>query len=629
MAEAQTVSEFAERVLFSNSLEEKLTHAPPALILDPPRKGTFRTPSLPGRPEELRPRANSGKSPFPSEQQIHNEEQRGILLHFFTNHELLAVELMALALLKFPDAPDSFRKGVLRTLQEEQNHTRWYLERMKSCGLRFGDHHLSPMIWSHISSMESPLDYVSRLSLTFEQANLDYAKYYSEILKKAGDHESSQLLAQIYKDEIAHVGHGLKWLRRWKENAQSDWDAWNQQLHFPLSPIRAKGQAPFNEEGRRKAGLDSHFINSLKHFQSSRGRSPDLYWFNPEVEISCTSSNYQAPKQLEALAADLEYAFALAAPSADDLLLLRKLPSDKHREALAQYRLTFPEVAPLSDLSRIRQTRNIREERPWGIPNPTLLSKELALVLRQEIDPQPIPSAICQSAEEIHHFIEAHPVDDWVAKPLHSAAGRGLRRFSKTALESLPKFSVKHLIEPWLEKTLEFSLLYHSHPAGQGGLNFLGISYQEVSERGQWISSTSTRKPASILPPEQARLLATKILPAAKNEIHKALGRLLKKHQYHGPLCIDSFLYQDEGHLSWQRVSEINVRWSMGRLAHQLRLKLSPDRSLTLTTALKKELATMGALENTILLGDPTTAHQRVPIVNFLPSHKTRPLFMA
>ena len=77
---------------------------------------------------------------------------------------------------------------------------------MRDCGIKFGDYHLSPMIWSHISSMESPLDYVSRLSLTFEQANLDYAKHYSQVLARAGDQKSADLLSKIYRDEIAHVG---------------------------------------------------------------------------------------------------------------------------------------------------------------------------------------------------------------------------------------------------------------------------------------------------------------------------------------------------------------------------------------------------------------------------------------
>ena len=46
---------------------------------------------------------------------------------------------MALVLLKFPEAPPEFRSGVLRTLKEEQMHTKLYLKRMAECGVDFGD----------------------------------------------------------------------------------------------------------------------------------------------------------------------------------------------------------------------------------------------------------------------------------------------------------------------------------------------------------------------------------------------------------------------------------------------------------------------------------------------------------
>ena len=608
MADPTTVSEFAERVLMSHSLEEKLTHAPKSLILDPPKRGGFKLPDLPGRPEHLRPQANDGKSPFPSADQLHDEEQRAVLLHFFANHELLAVELMALALLKFPDAPDSFRRGVLRTLQEEQNHTRWYLQRMKECGVNFGDYNLSPMIWSHISDMESPLDYVSRLSLTFEQANLDYAKHYSAVLAQAGDPKTAKILNKIYHDEIAHVGYGVKWLRRWKENAQSDWDAWHQQLHFPLSPIRAKGMAPFNDEGRRKAGLDEDFIAKLKRFQSSRGRSPDLYWFNPDVEPAAASKSWTAPKRLDELAADLEYAFALAAPSEDDIILLRKTPTDSHLAYLAQHGLSFPEIAPFHELQKIRSERKIRNERPWGHPRPELLSKEFGIKLRQLVDPSPLPATICQTHDEARRIMESSPHQNWIAKPLFSSAGRGIKKLSLNS-PKLP--SPPFLLEPWLEKELEFSMLFQINSPKQGGIRFLGLSQQEVSADGQWISSTSNPKPASHLTSGQARLISNTVLPEAKKHFPAMLKELLEGLSYIGPVCIDSFLHRTSDGLEWHRVSEINSRWSMGRLAHQLRLKLSPGRSLTLTTM---SPAAALATDGIILLGDPKSAHQRVPV---------------
>jgi hypothetical protein len=91
-----------------------------------------------------------------------------------------------------------------------------------------------------------------------------------------------------------------------------------------------------------------------------------------------------------------------------------------------------------------------------------------------------------------------------------------------------------------------------------------------------------------------------------------ALGGILQETSYFGPVCIDSFLYLDSEGLHWHRVSEINARWSMGRLAHQLRLKLSPHRFLTLGFLdIKSALAS----KNVILLGDPATASTRVPFV--------------
>ena len=106
----------------------------------------------------------------------------GRLLHFFANHELLATELMALVLLKFPDAPAAFRKGVFETLKDEQEHTRLYMERMKSCGISLGDFPVSGYFWRCVAPMEHPIDYVAGLCLTFEQANLDFAGHYGQAL---------------------------------------------------------------------------------------------------------------------------------------------------------------------------------------------------------------------------------------------------------------------------------------------------------------------------------------------------------------------------------------------------------------------------------------------------------------
>src|SRR4030095_7020087 len=114
--------------------------------------------------------------------------------------------------------------------------------------------------WRSISGMQNPMDYVAGLSLTFEQANLDFARQFAAGFKQVGDEESARLLDKIYRDEIAHVAYGLKWFRKWKNPRESDWEAFCHQLRFPLSPQRAKGGMSINVEGRRAAGLDAEFI---------------------------------------------------------------------------------------------------------------------------------------------------------------------------------------------------------------------------------------------------------------------------------------------------------------------------------------------------------------------------------
>src|SRR5579859_3266934 len=246
--------QFAEEVLFAQTLEGKLLC--PSNVTDERPGPAITAPAMPGRPPDLqfKPK-NTGKAKLPSVRDLEQPAQRCRLLHFFANHELLATELMALVLLRFPDTPPAFRRGVLQTLREEQQHTRWYLDRMHECGISFGELPVSGYFWRSISSMESPLDYVAGLSLTFEQANLDFARSFSRAFAQVGDAESSRLLERIYQDEIGHVAYGLNWFRKWKDPKLSDWEAFCRQLKFPMSAQRAKGPG-YNVAGRLAAGLD-------------------------------------------------------------------------------------------------------------------------------------------------------------------------------------------------------------------------------------------------------------------------------------------------------------------------------------------------------------------------------------
>ncbi len=252
--------EWAVRILGADTLEEKLfspdkltDHEPgPSMIWNEPVRPQGMGFTLRGRDGKL-----------PSFQEHGSQDKRAACLHRFAGHELLAVEIMAYALLRFPDAPKNFRRGLANTLKEEQGHVRLYMARLEAMGVRFGDMPLFKHFWVHTPYLTTPTSYVSVMSLTFEMANLDFAPMYGKSFDTHGDKESAELMAQILKDEIAHVAFGWRWLKKFKAEGLDEWDAWEKHLSPLLTPKRARGFV-LHEEHRKKAGVSEEWLNKLK-----------------------------------------------------------------------------------------------------------------------------------------------------------------------------------------------------------------------------------------------------------------------------------------------------------------------------------------------------------------------------
>lgn len=103
-----TLNEFARQVLLGPSLEDKL-FIPIIPPVDVVSLESSDIPSLPIREKKIQ--TSEHKSKIPRLEQLFNEENRYVTLHHFANHELMAIELFAWAILKFQDAPPSVRFG--------------------------------------------------------------------------------------------------------------------------------------------------------------------------------------------------------------------------------------------------------------------------------------------------------------------------------------------------------------------------------------------------------------------------------------------------------------------------------------------------------------------------------------
>lgn len=252
-----TVREFCLHILQSGDLESKLVE-PIDLSDDDP--GAPLHVDRPARTPELRLRSGAGK--LPKLRELEREEARAVTLARFAHHELMAVELFAWALLRWPEMPKALRRGFLHALAEEQAHLRLYVERLGSLGHRLEDHVLSDYFWKLVPGIhdhpKGPQSFLCAMGLTLEQANLDFSLLYRDAFSRVGDAETAEVLQRVHDDEVGHVKLAAVWLRR-LAGGRSEVEAYQEAVPFPLSAARAKGRN-FSASSRRKAGLSDEMI---------------------------------------------------------------------------------------------------------------------------------------------------------------------------------------------------------------------------------------------------------------------------------------------------------------------------------------------------------------------------------
>lgn len=259
------IYEYANILLNGSSLEDKLL--PAHDISFEGSSTSFKVKSVPGRSDKLA--LSTKQIKFPKISTFHLEDRRGLALHFFANHELLAIEMMAAAILKLSVADSKenqlIQKGLLKTIADEQKHLKLYLNRMKEFKVEFGDYPLNDFFWRQMGDIEDYGTFFSTMALTFEQANLDFAEFYAKVFDEVGDEKSSRIMNIVLEDEISHVAFGRIWSNLWRKD-QSLWDYYKTHLPGNLTPARAKGII-LNVEARKLAGLDEDFIAQIEGYR--------------------------------------------------------------------------------------------------------------------------------------------------------------------------------------------------------------------------------------------------------------------------------------------------------------------------------------------------------------------------
>jgi uncharacterized ferritin-like protein (DUF455 family) len=212
----------------------------------------------PGRPAGLSLSEHAPKSPGP--EALRKPARRAQLVHAFLHHELQAAELMAWALLAFPETPRAFRGGLIHIALDEIRHMTLYADYLASLGFRFGDFPVRDWFWTRVPGAASPAHFVAVMGMGFEGGNLDHTARFAERFRAVGDLDGAALQERVCAEEVPHVRFGVRWFRRF--TAATDFDTWVRHLPPPLSPVVMRGR-PMNRRDRARSGLAEPFLDAL------------------------------------------------------------------------------------------------------------------------------------------------------------------------------------------------------------------------------------------------------------------------------------------------------------------------------------------------------------------------------
>ena len=258
-----TPEKFAQQILFSGKLEDKLQS------LTEPDFGSYEGNPLPEKPaREKKISFSQEKVKFPKYQMFYLKEKMGMALHYFANHELLAIEMMAAFLWKFPTINENDKKikrGILSALTDEQRHLKLYITRMNELGVEFGNYPLNDFFWKQMIKVKEPAQFLAVMSLTFESANLDFALFYKNVFFGVEDFKSAEIMDIIFEDEVTHVKLGLYWLNKFKMDKDL-FEYYQTILPQNISPSRAVGIG-YQRTIREKAGFDPCFLDKLERYK--------------------------------------------------------------------------------------------------------------------------------------------------------------------------------------------------------------------------------------------------------------------------------------------------------------------------------------------------------------------------
>jgi uncharacterized ferritin-like protein (DUF455 family) len=256
----------AERCLYSNNIEEKLTLTHHAKQLFDCGKLDFCSDSpvlsmtdvrFPDKPIWLPARAMPKRK-------LTTPDGVAAFFHAIAHVEFVAIYLAWDIIYRFHGLPDAFYKDWLQVADEEAQHfalIRTHLHTIAN--MDYGDLPAHGGLWDH--AQDTAQDVLARLALIprcMEARGLDVTPALIEKFKQLGDAASVTLLTRILTDEVGHVERGSYWFKTFCQQQDFEPEAKYREL-IGQYYAGGKPKGPFNREMRIIAGFSTAELDWL------------------------------------------------------------------------------------------------------------------------------------------------------------------------------------------------------------------------------------------------------------------------------------------------------------------------------------------------------------------------------
>jgi uncharacterized ferritin-like protein (DUF455 family) len=141
-------------------------------------------------------------------------EARQQRAHRDYNQEVQTLEIAALCLSDFPNAPWELRMELARQCWDEARHAELFLRRLEELGGWKGMYPIANLDWAVVAQIKSLVARLAVQHRTFEAGSLDIEAEAVPMLRDMGLDEVADVVDAIEADEIQHVRFANEWLKK-------------------------------------------------------------------------------------------------------------------------------------------------------------------------------------------------------------------------------------------------------------------------------------------------------------------------------------------------------------------------------------------------------------------------------